>query len=74
MMNQMGRLMAIVPLYVVTMLGLLIYYIIHIVNNSRLEPIEKLVWVIIVLFTNIIGFIIYWYMQIWKAPSPATQS
>ena len=69
MMGNVGVLMAIVPGLIVSSLGLLIYYIIHIMNNTRLNSMEQLVWVIIILFANMIGYPIYWYMQIWKAPA-----
>jgi uncharacterized membrane protein YjjP (DUF1212 family) len=74
-MNNVGLLMAIVPLLIVTSLGLLIYYIVHIMNNTRLQSTERLIWIFIIIFTSMIGYPIYWYMQIWKAPvAPAYSS
>jgi hypothetical protein len=73
-MHNVGLLMAIIPLLIVSSLGLLIYYIVHIMNNTRLQSTERLIWVLIVLFTSMIGFPIYWYMQIWKTPPPTGYS
>lgn len=54
-------------------LGLLIYYIIHAVNNKNIDSNERLIWILIFIFAGMIGFPIYWYMRIWKI-QPAEQS
>jgi len=74
MMGNVGMLMAIVPLFIVTSLGLLIYYIIHVMSNPRLDSMDRLVWIIILIFTSVAGYPIYWYMQIWKAPATGAYS
>ena len=63
---------AIIPIIVFAVLmglaslGLLIYYIIHAVNNKKIDSSERLVWILVFLFAGMIGFPIYWYMRIWK--------
>ena len=47
--------------------GLLVYYIIHVLN-SKLDSTEKLLWIIIFLAGSIVAFPVYWYMRIWKEP------
>jgi hypothetical protein len=47
-------------------LGLMIYYIIHVVNNKKIDSTERLIWILVFLFAGMIGFPIYWYMRIWK--------
>lgn len=48
-------------------LAALIYFIIHMLDNKRVkEGGEKVIWVLVFLFTGGIGFPIYWYMRIWK--------
>jgi len=47
-------------------IGLLIYYIIHITNNKNLDDNNRLVWILLIVFANLIGYGIYWYLQIWK--------
>ena len=47
-------------------LGLLIYYIIHAVNNKKIDSTERIIWILVFLFAGMIGFPVYWYMRIWK--------
>lgn len=46
--------------------GLLIYYIVHVVNNKMIDSSERLIWILVFIFANMIGFPIYWYMRIWR--------
>jgi hypothetical protein len=48
--------------------GLLIYYIIH-VMNSKTDSNEKLLWVLLFFVGNIMAFPVYWYFRIWKQPA-----
>ena len=47
--------------------GLLVYYIILVVN-SIVNTEEKLLWIILFLLGNVLAFPVYWYMRIWKEP------
>lgn len=47
--------------------GLLVYYIILVIN-SKADSNEKLLWIILFLVGNILAFPVYWYMRIWKEP------
>ena len=47
-------------------IGLEIYYIIHIVGNKDFEVYFKVLFVVLVLFMNMIFFPVYWYLFIWK--------
>ena len=47
-------------------LGVLVYFIIHAVNNKTIDSTERLVWILIFIFTGMIGYPIYWYMRIYK--------
>lgn len=47
-------------------LGLLIFFIIHMMNHKKMESVEKLIWIIAFLFAGIVGYPIYWYMRIWN--------
>ena len=53
-------------LLIVSKLALLIYYIVHAVNNKKLDSTERIVWILVFLFVGLIGYPIYWYMRIWK--------
>lgn len=46
--------------------GLFIYYVVHVVNNKTIDSNERLVWILVFLFANMMGFPIYWYMRIWR--------
>jgi hypothetical protein len=48
--------------------GLLIYYIIH-VMNSKADSNEKLIWVLLFFVGSIMAFPVYWYFKIWKQPT-----
>ncbi|HMC84801.1 MAG TPA: hypothetical protein VKI61_04720 [Chitinophagaceae bacterium] len=47
-------------------LALLIYFIIHAVDNKLINGTERIVWILVFIFAGIIGFPVYWYMRIWK--------
>ena len=46
--------------------GLLIYYIIHVANNKELVGNDRLIWILVIVFAHQIGYMIYWYLKIWK--------
>lgn len=54
--------------------GLMIYYIIHAINNPQIDNNEKILWVLLFVLTNIISYPIYWYMRIWKRHEIVTMS
>lgn len=68
MMNYFGGLMLIIGLAIISSIGLLIFYLIHIINNPRLDNTERLIWVLIVIFANAIGYIVYFFMRIASVP------
>jgi uncharacterized membrane protein YfcA len=47
-------------------LGALIFFIIHMLNNKKVETGERIIWILVFIFANGIGYPIYWYMRIWK--------
>jgi Phospholipase_D-nuclease N-terminal len=59
----------------ITNFGLLIFFIIHVVNNRKIDSNERLIWILVLIFAGMVGFPVYWYMRIWKdvAPQPSTQ-
>lgn len=50
-------------------LGLMIYYIIQIVNNKSMETGERVVWIIAMVLFSPLVFPIYWLMRIRPLPS-----
>lgn len=45
-------------------LGIKIYYIIHIINNSENDTNKKVIWTLILIFTGIVGSIVYYFIEI----------
>ena len=68
MLEHIGGIIAVALLMVFTNLGMLIYFIIHAVNNKVIEGSERIVWILVFIFAGMIGFPVYWYMRIWKEP------
>jgi len=66
LVGNFGMLFLTIGLMALLNLGLLVYYIIHTVNNKNIESSERIVWILIFVFAGMIGFPIYWYMRIWK--------
>lgn len=46
-------------------LGLLIYFIIHAINNKTVKPEERIIWILVFIFVSTIGFVVYWAIRIW---------
>lgn len=47
-------------------LALVVYYLVHVINNKRLDAGQRLAWAIVVLFGGTISCLIYWIFQIWR--------
>lgn len=50
-------------------IGLLIFYIVHAVNNKKLESNERIMWILLFVFISTIAFMIYWVLRIWQDKS-----
>lgn len=50
----------------VVSLGLLVFFIMHLVRNRKVEGMERIVWILIFVFVSMVGYPIYWYMRIWR--------
>ena len=51
-------------------LALMIYFIIHAINNKAVKTEERIIWVLLFIFVNTIAFPIYWSMRIWPEEKP----
>lgn len=71
LLGNMGEMLIWMALTIVTTLGLLIYYMVHIMNNRQLDSTERLIWILIILLANVVGYPVYWYLKIWKQPENA---
>jgi hypothetical protein len=57
-------------LSVIIQLGLLIFFIIHAINNKQVKSEERIIWILVFIFVSTIGFPIYWGLRIWPDPKP----
>lgn len=53
-------------------IGLMIYYIIQIVNSKILPDTERIIWIIVIVIFNTLAFPIYWIMRIRNLPAKGT--
>jgi len=67
--NMMGFIACVIALIFVQ-LGLMIYFIIHAMNNKRVKNEERIIWVLVFIFASTIGFPIYWGIRIWPEEKP----
>lgn len=47
---------------------LMIIFIINCINNPYVRSDERIVWILLFIFLQIIALPIYWYMRIWNTP------
>lgn len=47
-------------------LGLLVFFIMHLVRNKKVESNERIIWILVFLLAGIAGYPVYWYMRIWR--------
>ena len=66
--GKVAWMVAAILLLALCSLGLLIYFIIHALNNKALDSTERLIWILVFIFAGMISFPVYWYMRIWTAP------
>ena len=46
--------------------AMLVYYIVHVITNKKIDNNIQVVWILILLFTSPIGSMVYWYVNIWR--------
>ena len=49
-------------------IGLMIYFLIHSINNPYVSKDERIMWILLLIFLLVIAAPIYWYMRIWDTP------
>ena len=62
-------------LYVLTILsvlGLLIFYIVNVYRNNGVVENQKALWAALLFFGNIVIYPVYWYLHIWREPKKTT--
>jgi hypothetical protein len=66
---SIGILLIIVILFGILHLGLLIYFIIHVIQDRPASSGDKVLWVLLLFFFNPLSFPFYWYFRIWNSVS-----
>jgi len=65
--NMAGMIVTMVLLGLLS-LAVMVYFIVHAINNQFLNRDERLVWILVFIFVGMVTFPIYWYMRIWRTP------
>ncbi len=65
--NIAGMIVTIILLGLLS-LAVMVYFLVHAINNQFLKSDERLVWILVFIFVSMVSFPIYWYMRIWKGP------
>ncbi len=65
--NMAGMIVTMVLLGLLS-LGVMVYFLVHAINNQFLKSDERLVWILVFIFVGMVSFSIYWYMRIWRTP------
>ncbi len=55
-------------------LGVLIYFIIQVINNTQINSDERIIWILVFIFLGMFTFPLYWYLRIWKKPTVPLQN
>ena len=58
-------------LHLITILdgiGLLVFYIVNVFRNERVNQDQRLMWILLLFFLGLIVMPVYWYLNIWKEP------
>jgi hypothetical protein len=66
MMQFMMPMFAAIGILSLTSLALLVFYIVHVVNNSVITGNERIVWILLFVFAGMIAFPVYFFMRVWK--------
>ncbi len=65
--NMAGMIVTMVLLGLLS-LAVMVYFLVHAINNQSINSEERLVWILVFIFVGMVGFPIYWYLRVWSAP------
>ena len=66
--NIMEIIMLITLITKICIIGLLIFYFVHLLINNYVKWMAKILWIGSFIFTFPISMPIYWYLYIWREP------
>ena len=61
----------VIPLYfvvLITFIGLMVFYVFHIVKNITLSEGYKIMWLLLLFFVSFIAIPVYWIICVWPEP------
>ncbi|MFA6450016.1 MAG: hypothetical protein WCX65_11125 [bacterium] len=64
------------PLHFFTIIlgfALMVLYVINVFKNPMVVGDLKIIWVVLIMFFNILAIPVYWYLYIWRGPEDYTQ-
>jgi uncharacterized membrane protein len=67
--SQAPFIQLILPVHLLTMLlifGLVVFYIVNVFKNKRIESDKKALWAVVLFMGGMIAMPVYWYLFIWK--------
>lgn len=70
-----GAFLFIFPLHMLTMLlmfALITIYVVHAFRTNLIPEDRRILWVVVLLFGNLIAAPIYWYLYMWRPIATAT--
>jgi hypothetical protein len=57
---------------ILLMMGLMVFYIVHIVRSDRLDQTNRIIWIVLACTVGMFSNPVYWYMYIWRDPPSVT--
>jgi len=66
LMNSFGLLFGLHCCTMLLILGLMVFYVVHIVKATFEKTEMKIIWLILVLLGGMIAMPVYWYLYIWR--------
>ena len=63
---NLGYAIFLLVLFALTSLAMTVYYLVHIINNPRLDSSQRLFWALFSLLMGPLGCLLYWIFQIWR--------
>lgn len=70
----LGGFMIISMLFALISFGLMIFYIIHVVQDSSATSNDRILWIILLIFFSNFVLPFYWYFRIWKTNEKGNES
>ena len=61
-------------LTVLDILGLLVFYIVHLFHTPLIESDRRALWAVVLFFGNLFAMPVYWYLYLWRPLRPGAMA